>query len=707
MNEQIGNKINDKTYIKLTPFKGFVLENFPFIEADFDAITNYQLLCKVIEYLNNVISNQNTVQELGTDLVNAYNSLVDAVNLAINEFETDVTADINQFKVDINDDFDEFKTNITNQFSNLQNYVNNYFDNNFPQMISDKLDEMAQDGTLENLLNDTAHLTKSYNTYTDMMADSSTFTNGLRLKTLGYYTINDGGGAEYYVNNSLISSKYQIDLTNGLYLNLIIKDSVTPEQFGAYGDGTHDDSVAIKNAIEHGKSVNFENKTYLCNVAIYTSNVNINGKNTILKTNLKTNAPILGFYGTEDSKLKNISISNINLDGDKENITLNTNCHGLVFHYIDTININNIDIYNIYRASLLFANSRNINVNNYKAYNSGVSTADMGCSMVEMYSSINANFNDIIFDTYFGEGFLIRKSRNINVNNFKASNDTRSGNNAFTTDDCFELKLNNFNIDNINHQGIEINSTENFSITNGKITNCYRNGLMISTYSTETNKASINGVIDNLILDDNYTGGISDTHDILIIGSSNIEINNINSNKVKLSRDQNNINITNIEIKHSIISTSLALSGGADKGIRRLTLYNNTIASISSDPYAEYSLITYNKFEYYERFVLANGLTKTLMLPTRQNIHLNGIINYISAFTGDPDKQFTTKIMGYTLMGINGTFNPTVLHTQNGPTVGRDITIAKGSNNNLTITNSSGVELVVSFAINGVTMNSI
>ena len=33
-------------YKKLYPFKWFVLENFPFIEEDFDAITNWQLFCK-------------------------------------------------------------------------------------------------------------------------------------------------------------------------------------------------------------------------------------------------------------------------------------------------------------------------------------------------------------------------------------------------------------------------------------------------------------------------------------------------------------------------------------------------------------------------------------------------------------------------------------------------------------------------------------
>ena len=32
-----------------------VLQSFPFIDEDFDAITNYELLCKVVEYLNKTV----------------------------------------------------------------------------------------------------------------------------------------------------------------------------------------------------------------------------------------------------------------------------------------------------------------------------------------------------------------------------------------------------------------------------------------------------------------------------------------------------------------------------------------------------------------------------------------------------------------------------------------------------------------------------
>ena len=105
MNEEI----NNKDYRPLTPFKGWVLENFPFIEADFDSITNYKLICKITEYLNNVIYNQNEVQELATELVDGYNALL--------------------------------------------NYVNNYFDNlDVQEEINNKLDAMAENGTLTNLI---------------------------------------------------------------------------------------------------------------------------------------------------------------------------------------------------------------------------------------------------------------------------------------------------------------------------------------------------------------------------------------------------------------------------------------------------------------------------------------------------------------------------------------------------------------------------
>ena len=103
----INNNYTDMTH--LTPFKMCVLQNFPFIEADFDAVTNYQLLCKVVEYLNNIIDNNN---KQNTNI-----------------------------------------TQLEQNFITLYNYVKDYFNNlDVQEEINKKLDEMAADGSLSKLI---------------------------------------------------------------------------------------------------------------------------------------------------------------------------------------------------------------------------------------------------------------------------------------------------------------------------------------------------------------------------------------------------------------------------------------------------------------------------------------------------------------------------------------------------------------------------
>lgn len=92
------NVNNNYTDMKnLTPFKLCVLQNFPFIEADFDAVTNYQLLCKVVEYLNKIIDNNNKQNDNINQLEQNFITLYDYVN---NYFSNlDVQEEINK-KID-------------------------------------------------------------------------------------------------------------------------------------------------------------------------------------------------------------------------------------------------------------------------------------------------------------------------------------------------------------------------------------------------------------------------------------------------------------------------------------------------------------------------------------------------------------------------------------------------------------------------------
>lgn len=203
---------------KLPPFKWFVLQNFPFIEADFDAITYYQLLCKIVEYLNKVIDENNIIGE-----------------------QTE---------------------NLTNAFNELQDYVNHYFDTlDIQEEINNKLDEMAESGQLADIIAQYLQLSGllCYNSVNDMK-NATNLTNGSFAKTFGFYNAYDGGGALYKIrtilNTDVINDISLIALTNdnSLVAELIVENSiVNVKSFGAYGDGLNDDTTNIQLAIDYAK----------------------------------------------------------------------------------------------------------------------------------------------------------------------------------------------------------------------------------------------------------------------------------------------------------------------------------------------------------------------------------------------------------------------------------------------------------------------
>ena len=206
--------MNDKKYFKLTPFKMQVLQSFPFIDADFDALTNYELLCKIVEYLNVTIENVNIME----------------------------------------DDLDQLKL----EFTALKNYIDNYFDNlDVQDEINNKLDEMAESGELEEIIAQFVNLNSIniFNSVSDMKS-AENLTNGSVAQTLGFYNANDGGGAIYRIRTILstdnINEMNIIALHDVNLIAELLSSGVTNvKQFGAKGDATHDDTDNIQCAIDN------------------------------------------------------------------------------------------------------------------------------------------------------------------------------------------------------------------------------------------------------------------------------------------------------------------------------------------------------------------------------------------------------------------------------------------------------------------------
>lgn len=165
---------------KLSPFKYFVLTNFPFIEADFDALTNYELMCEVTKYINQISDRQNEVID------------------AFNDLETDFTQ--------LETSMATYRTMIDYKIAQFQAWFDNL---DVQDEINTKLDQMAQDGSLSDLVEPfipsvvTAWLAEHITQPTNPVVDSSLTVSGAAAdaKITGDRITDVNTALDYYVEN--------------------------------------------------------------------------------------------------------------------------------------------------------------------------------------------------------------------------------------------------------------------------------------------------------------------------------------------------------------------------------------------------------------------------------------------------------------------------------------------------------------------------
>lgn len=116
---------NKQTYSATGSFRFWCQKVLPLVYDD--SLSYYELLCKVVNYLNNVIQN-----------VDNLNTSVDNTNTAFNNLQSYVNAT---------------KDTLVEVYGELEQYVNDYFNNlDVQEEINSKLDSMAEDGSLSTII---------------------------------------------------------------------------------------------------------------------------------------------------------------------------------------------------------------------------------------------------------------------------------------------------------------------------------------------------------------------------------------------------------------------------------------------------------------------------------------------------------------------------------------------------------------------------
>lgn len=352
-------------------FRNFILENFPFLEDDFDAPTDYALFCKMVAYMKQSLKN------------------VEGFQKQINDFAAELV---------------EF-----------ENYFNNL---DVTEEVNAKLDEMVEDGTMEELIAEYLQLTTMF-TFNNVaeLKTAENLQNGMLAKTFGYYNYNDGGSAYYKIRNvttdDVIDDMFIIELyDNTLIAEYIVQnDEINIVSVGCKGDAETDNTEKLQSIIDkcedEGLKIIIPNGNFLITDTLYiNSKVTIEGQGNNSLWSSNTIYPCI--IGTIANKpMFHISESETTYDWDNA-----------ASNMVENVHFNNFRIYGItgndesvrgltgIYASVYLSSFKNMVVSGFYndiAIAGSYETIVENCQFMNAYQQIvlyNNNDTLIIRDTY-------------------------------------------------------------------------------------------------------------------------------------------------------------------------------------------------------------------------------------------------------------------------------------------------------------------
>ena len=434
---------------------------------------------------------------------------------------------------------EEVINNNADLLAELELYVQNYFKNLDVQTeINNKLDEMAENGTLEELIAQYVNLSSvlAYNTVADMK-NATNLVNGSFVKTYGLNSLNDGGGAFYKIRNVTTS-----DIVDNIKI-IPINDTLIAELI------ENNNVVCFNNVNEMKNATNLVNGSFAKTYGYYNindggsafykirniTNDDVIDNSTIIRINdsliaeliyTSVNVKQLGAKGdgiTDDTNIFKIAINKIknntieipkakylitdtlNFPENTDTININGNNSELIF------NINNPNLY----AINLYANGTNyikIQINDLIIVNNSNEENNINGIHLRRNTELNL-FNNVRINGFY-DNVITSDNWNIQINklisihgknsNFNVEDGAALNNVTFINCQFKYGKNINFRLRGDAHTllGCDIS---NYNNAINEFTGC--GGLSIIGLYYEDNESCVNGIIIRACRGVNIVGG--------------------------------------------------------------------------------------------------------------------------------------------------------------------------------------------------------
>lgn len=374
-----------------------------------------------------------------------------------------------------------------------------------------------------------------FNTVDDMKL-SEIAKDARSIRTLGFYEVDDGGGATYKILDSYIPDGFgSHELIGGKFAVITtISGRLSALQFGAKDDGAYDSTQNIQallnESASRGAAALFNGGDYLVTSTIQIpSNSTIEGtKRATIKRDASYDPMFLngqlGSTYTQRNANKNILINGINFDLDGQT-------HGtatcLALGHGEFISITNCEFRNCQNSHHIEINGcRDVNIKGcgfYDMIDTGSRQFSEAIQLDGMFSSdvfpffgggsfdnttckdINiteCNFTDCLvaigshtFATY-GDGTVNTAHIGVNVDNININNAGAgtSASDGITPKGWFNSNVSNINIDTAGNNGIFAEDSPNLSLSNINCSNVAGNAVFLVRNTWEMGSISVDNI---------------------------------------------------------------------------------------------------------------------------------------------------------------------------------------------------------------------